>query len=333
MGKKDNAILSVIVPMYNVQNQIVDLLTSLNGIDFDCFSVDVILIDDGSSDFTLNKVHAFLNQTTNRALRENTQVISIANSGQSVARNVGLRSSRATYIWFVDSDDVLRTEVVNKQILPLLESGTYDFVQLNYCRFMTTLPNLAERTSVAEKVRPKDLFRELAIGKIDSFPWVHIVKNKLIKSSDFFPEDMAYEDVATSYTLIEAAQSIVKLNEVAYFYRYRRGSITLSSDKNKIDDFYHALGLIKQSANVDIANFGKNTWNLFISRMLMVIYVEMLRSRDSDAILKYKKKLSRELCEVRVKGQPFSYSVKYLLMRLNLLGVTFRVKDFIQYEK
>ncbi len=319
--------------MYNVQKQIIDLLISLAEIMFEQLQVEILFIDDGSTDNTLRVVNDFMNETGHQRLREYSTIVTGPNRGLSGARNKGLEIAKGEYVWFVDSDDVLRTRAVNQVVLPLIKTKKYDFIQIGYQRF-TNLPiKLPDKTIKVREIESKNLFHDLAVGEIENFAWGHIVKKSLMKSFQFFPENRAYEDVATTYRLIESAKHAAVISGVVYLYRYRQGSITSTADVNKITDLYWAVDRIKESASLDISDFGKDNWSLFISRMLMVIYIEMIRSRNQETINIFDRKLRKEICNMKVRKPPIKYKIKYALLSLGLLRSAFEIKDKIDGRK
>lgn len=94
--------ISIIVPMYNTERYIRDLLESVLAQTFHKF--EIIVVDNGSTDGSLNILRSYLNKFDNRL-----KIMQIAkNTGNaSVPRNKGLGMSRGKYVFFMDSDDVL----------------------------------------------------------------------------------------------------------------------------------------------------------------------------------------------------------------------------------
>jgi len=100
--------ISVVIPAYNVEKYISNTLQSLlcqNNKQF-----EIIVVNDGSTDKTLEVV----NNTFNCSGFDNYQIISIENSGVSVARNVGLQKTKGDYILFLDGDDYVSDNMINE---------------------------------------------------------------------------------------------------------------------------------------------------------------------------------------------------------------------------
>src|SRR5690242_10326526 len=91
--------VSVVVPVYNVEEYLLDTLTSLLNQTLD--DVEIILIDDGSTDNSETIIRSFLED------HDSIVYVKQENAGPGQARNVGIELARGKYISFVDSDDLL----------------------------------------------------------------------------------------------------------------------------------------------------------------------------------------------------------------------------------
>ncbi|MFK1669245.1 glycosyltransferase family 2 protein [Bacteroides fragilis] len=91
-------LLSIVIPVYNVELYIERCLLSCLNQDLSISQYEIILIDDGSPDSSIDKISKWLD-------RKNITLLTQPNSGLSVARNNGLLHAKGKYVWFVDSDD------------------------------------------------------------------------------------------------------------------------------------------------------------------------------------------------------------------------------------
>ena len=92
-------LVSIIVPMYNSEKYLDECISSILSQDYK--NIELILVDDGSTDGTLKKAKEYENKDGR------VKVIHQKNSGVSTARNNGIKKSKGTYITFVDSDDFI----------------------------------------------------------------------------------------------------------------------------------------------------------------------------------------------------------------------------------
>ena len=96
MIDRTNILLSIVIPIYKVEQYIGKCLNSIYG-QIDDLPVEVVLVNDGTPDKSMDVAQKFVNTKT--------VVISQENQGLSAARNNGMKASHGEYVWFVDSDD------------------------------------------------------------------------------------------------------------------------------------------------------------------------------------------------------------------------------------
>ena len=103
-------LVSVVIPVYNAENLISLCLDSVLNQTYK--NIEIIVVNDGSTDSTSDVLNEYQCKSNNI----NLQIIHQINSGPSVARNVGIRLARGQYIAFLDSDDIWRTDKIEKQM-------------------------------------------------------------------------------------------------------------------------------------------------------------------------------------------------------------------------
>lgn len=113
--------LSVIIPIYNGAKTIARCLDSLVAILDAATAIEIIVINDGSQDETLEVVTNYQTQHPEQRIR----IISQTNQGQSAARNKGLEVAQGAYVWFVDADDWVDS-VAASYLLTLITKESYD---------------------------------------------------------------------------------------------------------------------------------------------------------------------------------------------------------------
>lgn len=117
--------LSIIVPVYNVAELIKKCVDSLLCQDIPSEEYEILLINDGSTDNSLQIIENLARK------HSNIKVYSKPNGGQSSARNWGLRHALGKYIWFVDSDDFIETNVLGK-VLGKVEKDSLDVLCFSF---------------------------------------------------------------------------------------------------------------------------------------------------------------------------------------------------------
>ncbi len=216
-------LISVIVPIYNVEKYVRKCLDSLKGQTLR--EIEVVCIDDGSTDESGKIADEYENQGW-----PNFRVIHTENGGLSAARNRGLDEARAQWLMFVDSDDWVDSEFCRVPYETAIENHA-DIVLFDFYR----------TTESGRIKRHKKI--ETNLGLIDSemaidagvSSWNKLYKKELFQGIKF-PNGCVCEDVGTTHKLIYKASRIFRIEEVLYYYRFRKDSIchSLLSEKDRI---------------------------------------------------------------------------------------------------
>lgn len=180
-------ILSIVVPMYNVEQYIEKCIRSIEEQDVNRALYEVLIVNDGSSDKSVSVVNKLQKEFPNITL------IHKENGGASSARNVGIERASGEYIWFVDSDDFIEPNVL-EYLFSLLER--YD---LDYLGFGIYDIKVGERKDGFEKVkRPQNIISGLEYIRdydISKSPCTHILKTDIYRKYNIrFIEGVIYED-------------------------------------------------------------------------------------------------------------------------------------------
>lgn len=230
-----NDLISVIVPVYNVEKYLRRCLESLLNQTYK--NLEIILINDGSEDKSGNICDEF------SECYDNIKVIHKENGGLSSARNAGLEICKGKYVSFVDSDDWLEltfyeelVDTMNSQKVSIVCAGRYDVFETVNNRKIGLCPSKLEKVA-SEKM----LEKILTWNNCDSSVCDKIFDVNLWRNIRF-PIGKRSEDVAVMYRIVDKADEIVLYPKPLYNYFHRSGSITTSefSDNTKdiIDNAY-----------------------------------------------------------------------------------------------
>lgn len=238
-------LLSVIVPFYNNEEFIIPCLTSL----FDQIdnNIEVILINDGSTDNSLQLVNDFVDKKP----QFNVKIISQNNNGISYTRNVGLENAQGRYITFLDGDDILSQDYMNV-ITPYLHSEEFDLIDFNYQRFVSEpgcINVLGKKSCIAYNFEQKGLYcLETLFSKSMWHLWNRIYKRTLLENEKF-EIGRRYEDVIFTPFLYLKTKKIAHIDQVLYFYRDNTSGITRNIKKQDISDMLFAMEKMIDFAN------------------------------------------------------------------------------------
>lgn len=207
--------LSVIVPVYNVEKYLRECLDSLVNQTFK--DMEIICVNDGSLDSSLNILQEYENKYSN------IKVLSQENSGQSVARNVGLKIAQGEYITFVDSDDYIELDTY-EVACSKMEQEQVDLVVFGIDVF--GLSNFHVRKQDDEyyriKYRGKIELNKDSLFNIDVSPCNKIFRSIIIKSNDIsYAVGLTHEDAEFYWEYLSCTNQQVFLIDKK-FYHYRR---------------------------------------------------------------------------------------------------------------
>jgi len=216
-------LLSVIVPCYNVEQYVDKCISSIIGQTY--ANLEILLIDDGSSDHTGARCDAW--QERDARIR----VIHKQNEGPSYARRTGIENARADYITFVDSDDWIDTNMYTQMMSALLSTGS-DIAQCGYCHVyedgrmeaLTPFPHQNREEKMKVFGRKEGVSFILESKYWQSFMWNKIFKRNLFEPI-VFPADYYLEDFVIMPFLFHHASQSVYLNDAYYFYYQRTDSL------------------------------------------------------------------------------------------------------------
>lgn len=237
--------LSIIIPCYNIEKYIERCISSvLND------NVELIIIDDGSTDKTLDICNDF------KLKYDNIKVISIQNSGVSVARNIGLRHANGKYIWFIDGDDYIEKNIMQTIIddLIIFDADVYCFA------YNSVFPNYIKRSKSFSSGYQSDFFRDFLLGKYDVSMWNKIVKKEII-SNIFFDKNIRINEDKLFCFEVFLNSKTVYYKDCAYYYytQVREGNTKSVYFDNRYFDVLLVLHkmklMIDRINNNDILNY------------------------------------------------------------------------------
>lgn len=228
--EKKSPFLTVVIPCYNVALYLKDCLDSL--FENDTSMCQVICVDDGSTDATAEILKEYKKSHP-------IEIITQKNKGLSGARNSGMKKALGTYIYFFDSDDVIKNNFM-ETVIPLLQKEKPDILQFNFKGFFDrdfgkesdgngrglTFSGLTIENGQSS-FTGKELFCKMAKNEKFVFSvWTKIFKKDfLVKNNISFIEGIYYEDVHYLFETFMKAKKVFLCPEVLYSYRVRENSI------------------------------------------------------------------------------------------------------------
>ncbi len=235
---KENPLISVIVPVYNVEKYIEKCILSLVEQTYEKY--EVIIVDDGSLDSSIAIAKAVI-QSDKRF-----KIVTQKNGGLSSARNFGVKQSKGDYISFLDSDDYFSPDFLQKMVFNLIDNDADIVVCSMY--LVDESHNIIEmRGPEKDCVIPgeKAFLDNLLTKKITSGAQNKLYKRSLVLKYPY-PQGLYYEDRATTYKMLLDSKRVYLSSEPLFFYLQRTGSIMKSLSKKSIDDRFTVFESIEQ---------------------------------------------------------------------------------------
>lgn len=226
--------VSIIVPIYNSEKYLKKCLTSL--INQTLKEIEIILIDDGSTDKSLDIISKFAYKY------DNIIYISKKNAGIGASRNYGVKKAKGKYVAFIDSDDYI--------------SKNFAEEMYNYCEENDLDMAVCDYYMIYENKNKKQIYKidnfkitnikdnKDILYKINYSPWNKLYKKDMItKNNIIFPTDLKYEDTPFVMNALMKSNRIGKLNKALNYYVIHNNSQTTIMDK-RVFDIFNILKLV-----------------------------------------------------------------------------------------
>lgn len=250
--------VSVIIPCFNVEDFVFHAVNSV--LNQSLRNSEIIIVDDGSTDETLKIIQQFRKQS-NRV-----RIISKSNGGLSSARNKGLLAANGEYIVFLDGDDWLRNDALEKlykkakdENLDVLIADTLFYYSADHMDLIYKRPKHFEAFGISSGI---DCFIELKRNNCYAPMAVNQIYKKefLIKNELNFFYGLLNEDELWTPQVLFKAQRVNCMEFPFYYYRQRNNSIMSSeiSSRKIRDNLFIAselINLTKTNANVEFAGW------------------------------------------------------------------------------
>ena len=223
-------LISIVVPVYNVKNYLKRCVDSI--LDQTYSNLEIILVDDGSTDESGKICDSYAD------LDERVSVIHKTNGGLSDARNAGLEKISGEYVIFIDSDDFVSPFYVENRVVAIQKtsckiacSGFVDFYEGK--NILT--PTIVKECEIKVYGRQEFYAKMLLQDGVDVSAWGKIYYSQLFDGVRY-PVGKLYEDIPTTYLLVEKTDNIAVIPNVDYYYFQRKQSISKSSfNERKMD--------------------------------------------------------------------------------------------------
>lgn len=269
MFKKQEIIISIIIPVYNVEKYIKNCINSI--INQNIEGIEIILVNDGSSDISGTICKKYSDKF------ENIVYIEQENKGPSAARNIGIKQARGKYIGFIDSDDMLEhnfiskiNEEINNYKNDLLMWGIkFEWVLNDNTAIIQHINYENNKYNLNEFTDKLGLYLD---NYYFNFVWNKLYKKNIILDNNlFFDETMKIgEDLMFNLEYIKYCKSIKIIEDILYKHtNINKTSLTQSYNK----EHYQNERKVYISLKNTLKELGK--YNDFNKKIIDEYYINM----------------------------------------------------------
>lgn len=340
----NNKKISIIIPVYNGEkflNRCLDSIIKQTYSDF-----EIIIVNDGSIDKTQNIIEEYSKKDSRIV------IINKENSGVSDSRNIGIEKATGDYVTFVDADDWLEINTLEK-INELLEKQ-YEVVRYNYFKNYSNNSQKINKydikisdkklnnSEIIEQILPKILN-----GEIPAYVWLLVIKKNIIDKVEKFNTNLAMmEDTIFYINLITHIDNMYISNEPLYHYYYDLSSAS-HSYKNAMRNLYNVLTVNQIEREILYQNNFDIEKNIFIFNTAHAKIIEDISFIifKNYSRLEAKEKIS-EICNnlivqdilknANIKSLPIHIKIGTNLIKkknIQLLLIYYKIRKLLYYLK
>ena len=256
--------ISVIIPMYNVEKYLRACINSLLPL-MEAVDTEVILVDDGSTDWTAAIALEYLKNHNGFSLYQNKH------RGLSSARNFGVARACGRYLLFVDADDIIVPEVYAE----MLHMADLENADMAICRHLRLRDGSEQVSSMCLKTFYGLESSVSNIREHPQFAYAVTVWDKLIRRSFYeehsirFPDTMIYEDYPTTMRMFLLAEKVAVCWKTGYLWRISSGEPSLSQKIGEKAYFSERFRMFRKTLET-VQECGDDTTEEFVRYKLFI---------------------------------------------------------------
>lgn len=265
--------ISIIVPVYNVEKYLEKCLDSL--VNQTLNDIEIILINDGSTDKSQNIINTYVNEYPNLI-----KCFIKENGGMSDARNLGLKNATSEYISFIDSDDYIEKDMLEKMYNKAKENN-YDIV---FCNVNIIYPDktILKKSELVHTINKLNINNKKHL-LLNCYPvvWNKIYRkdfllNNTYEKEGLFKKGVWFEDARMLYKMIPHINSASVVDENFYNYIQRPKSITYTYSERLYDILSNLDNIIDYYKEHNLYNEYKDELEYIYVNYLFATFIKRL---------------------------------------------------------
>lgn len=308
-------LISIIVPIYNVQNYIERCVKSLFNQSYP--NCEFIFINDCTPDNSIEQLTQTIQEFP--AIKDKIQIINKSkNEGLPQARKTGIDIANGEYIIHVDSDDWVEKDYV-KLLVQTAINNNADLVWAGYMKdFSNDMQYQPNRPS---NLNNKTIISEILNWQIHSGVWCKLFKKEIYQKNNIIFTNKNYvEDMVQTIQCVKYAKRIVYLPNCKYHYCYNSNSITFSKNnvKQRAEEYLYNLNIISSSLQEDLDFYAP-----ILSKCYNSIKYSLLILYKGDP----------QLCEPVLNSHPDSLKYRNInIIQYTLIYIAYKYKILFPFK-
>lgn len=311
--------LSLIIPVYNVEEYIYNCLSScidqINSSD----EVEIIVVNDGSTDNSINVIKSKFNNIPC------IKLVSQDNEGLSSARNTGLKCAKGEYVWFIDSDDWIASTSLSTIMTVLLDKKV-DAIAFSYATVRDSEINECVLRSSNSIISGKDYLNSNFYVQV---PFYVFRRQFLLDNKLQFRPAIYHEDFEFTPRMLYHATQVLICDNIFYYYRLRSNSITSTFSLKRVSDMFIVANSLKCTADmISDTNVRARMYDLVCMAVNNALSY-IVRNLDVKSINEFEKEITSDLLICFRKAKSFKYLFEYYMFRV----MPFSIIELYRYSR
>lgn len=263
--------ISIIIPTYNVEKYIAQTLNSV--VNQTLQEIEIIIIDNNSEDNTLEIIENYSKFDNRIKIIKNPK-----NYKQGFARNLGIEKAKGEYIFFLDGDDYIKINSLEKLYTKITQDNA-DITICTWSKFNDKNGKISRNDYANLKNIPKKFDNKTFnwqdikdnIFKQTTVPWDKIYKRDfLIKNNILFPAGIFFEDNTFVFEALLKAKKISILREDLIYYRFNHKTAVTNTNNQSFMDYLTAINLVEY--NLKKLNLFEELKYEFLNHKIITLY-------------------------------------------------------------
>lgn len=300
--------VSIVMPVYNVELYIEECLKSIFNQTYN--DIQLIIVNDGSTDKTELIIKKFEKQGYKFVY------LTQENSGAGIARNLGLKYAKGEYVIFIDADDYISSNMIEKMYTKAILTNS-DIVVCGYNVFLDSNSDIIKINKLLyieeEVVTNVDAMNMFFNGKLTGFLWDKMFKLDFLRKYKFRFENRKYiEDAFPVFRQISKSNQIAFVKENLYSHRQTSTSTMKNIKEELLVDYEYSTSKILnyvKDKNLKIKKSNIKTFQIQCFNIIIYYYYQL---NDNNIYSKFNNSIYKKR-NIKTKNLIYSKDIKVIL--------------------